>query len=63
LEEQRDKGLDRAPIAAQQGRLRSVHLSAHLETPALLNPDQVIHYEQLGGYGDPQAPVRHHHHG
>src|SRR6516225_3537314 len=33
-----------------QGRLRIVHLSAHLETRALLNPDQVVRYEQLRGY-------------
>jgi hypothetical protein len=52
-----------AAIAELQGHLRAVHLSAHLETRALLNADQVIRYEQLRGYGDPQAPVQHHHHG
>ena len=52
-----------AAIAELQGRLRLVHLSAHLETRALLNPDQVVRYEQLRGYGDPHAPVQHHHHG
>jgi hypothetical protein len=51
-----------AAIAELQGRLRAVHLSAHLETRALLNPDQVVRYEQLRGYGDPQAPAQHHHH-
>jgi hypothetical protein len=51
-------------IAELQGRLRAVHLSAHLETRALLNPDQIARYEQLRGYGDQQAPAqRHQHHG
>jgi Spy/CpxP family protein refolding chaperone len=48
-------------IAELQGRLRSVHLSAHLETRVLLNPDQIALYEQLRGYGDPAAPMHHHH--
>jgi hypothetical protein len=53
-----------AAIAELQGRLRAVHLSAHLETRALLNPDQIARYEQLRGYGDTQAPGQHrHHHG
>ena len=51
-----------AAIAELQGRLRAVHLSAHLETRALLNADQIARYEQLRGYGDPQAPGHHHHH-
>ena len=49
-------------IAELQGRLRSVHLGAHLETRASLNPDQIARYEQLRGYGQSQAPVQHHHH-
>jgi len=40
-----------------------VHLSAHLETRALLNTDQITHYEKLRGYGDQKAPAEHHHHG
>jgi hypothetical protein len=52
-----------ASIAALQGRLRSVHLAAHLETRALLDADQISRYRQLRGYGDPQAPAEHHHHG
>jgi len=52
-----------AAIAELQGRLRSVHLSAHLETRALLNADQIARYQQLRGYDDPQAPAQHHHHG
>ena len=49
-------------IAELQGRLRAVHLSAHLETRALLNADQIARYEQLRGYGDPPALGHHHHH-
>ena len=33
-----------AAIAELQGPLRSVHLAAHLETRALLNPDQIARY-------------------
>src|SRR6516225_10965914 len=40
-----------AAIAELQGRLRAVHLSAHVETRALLNPDQIARYKQLRGYG------------
>ena len=53
-----------AAIGDLQGRLRAVHLSAHLETRALLRPKQIIIYEQLRGYGDTTAPMmEHHHHG
>lgn len=48
-------------IAELQGRLRAVHLSAHLETRALLSADQIGLYQHLRGYGDPAAPVHHHH--
>ena len=50
-------------IAELQGRLRAVHLSAHLETRALLKADQIARYQQLRGYGDPSAPEHHQHHG
>jgi hypothetical protein len=52
-----------AAIAALQGRLRAVHLSAHLETRALLNPAQIARYEQLRGYSGAPAPMQHHQHG
>jgi hypothetical protein len=51
-----------AAIAELQGRLRAVHLSAHLETRAVLDVGQIVRYQQLRGYGDPQAPGEHHHH-
>ena len=47
-------------IGELQGRLRSVHLAAHLETRALLSPDQIALYEQLRGYGGPIEPIHHH---
>jgi Spy/CpxP family protein refolding chaperone len=50
-----------AAIGILQGRLRSVHLAAHLETRALLNPDQIALYQQLRGYGNPAAPMHRHH--
>jgi len=52
-----------AAIAVLEGRLRAVHLSAHLETRALLNADQIARYEQPRGYGDPPALGHHHHEG
>ena len=50
-------------IAELQGRLRSAHLTAHLATRALLNPDRIARYQQLRGYGEPPEPAQHHHHG
>jgi hypothetical protein len=38
-----------AVIADLQGRLRAVHLWAHLETRALLNPDQIPAIDSSGG--------------
>ena len=52
-----------AAIAELQGRLRAVHLAAHLETRALLNADQIARYQQLRGYGASPALEHHHHHG
>jgi Spy/CpxP family protein refolding chaperone len=51
-----------AAIGELQGRLRSVHLAAHLQIRALLSPEQIVRYKQLRGYGEP-TPVQHHHHG
>jgi Spy/CpxP family protein refolding chaperone len=44
------------------GRLRSVHLAAHLETRALLSPDQIGTYERLRGYRDAGPSPGHQHH-
>lgn len=41
------------------GRLRAVHLNAHLETSALMHPVQVRRYAELRGYRDPAAPADH----
>jgi hypothetical protein len=48
-----------AAIGELEARLRSVHLTAHRETRALLGPDQIALYEQLRGYGSPAAPMHH----
>jgi Spy/CpxP family protein refolding chaperone len=56
-----DVAAETAKIAALQGQLRSVHLEAHLETKPLLNPHQLMFYQQLRGYGAPSAPTRHQH--
>jgi hypothetical protein len=50
-----------AAIGELAGRLRSVHLAAHLETRALLNPKRITRYQQLRGYGVPVPPMHHHH--
>jgi hypothetical protein len=42
-----------ARIAALQGQLRAVHLTAHLKTKRLLNDEQVMAYNQARGYSMP----------
>jgi len=37
-------------IGAMQGRLRAVHLKAHLDTAAILTPHQIREYDALRGY-------------
>jgi hypothetical protein len=49
-------------IAQLQGRLRVVHLTAHLETRALLTQDQIARYDALRGYGGDVSPSGHDHH-
>ena len=50
-----------AAIGELAGRLRLVHLAAHLKARALLNPGQIALYQHLRGYDDPAAAVHHHH--
>lgn len=45
-------------IAAISGRLRAVHLLAHLDMRAILTPQQVAAYDHLRGYAD-DAPAAH----
>jgi Spy/CpxP family protein refolding chaperone len=49
-----------AAIGALQGRLRSVHLAAHLQTRDVLTPEQLAGYRQLRGYGNETAEPHHH---
>jgi hypothetical protein len=46
-------------IGELNGRLRAVHLTAHLQTRALLQPDQLALYRQLRGYGESKGHHRH----
>jgi hypothetical protein len=46
-------------LAQTQGTLRETHLKYHLQTVALLTPDQMQRYAELRGYG---AHPTHHHH-
>ncbi|HZP37375.1 MAG TPA: hypothetical protein VFE48_12905 [Methylomirabilota bacterium] len=50
-------------IAALQGELRTIHLSAHLATRALLTDAQVEQYDRLRGYAPAAAapPGQHRH--
>ncbi|WP_374297177.1 hypothetical protein [Sphingomonas sp.] len=50
-----------AEIAEVKGRLRAVHLLAHLDMRAMLTPQQIEAYDKLRGYAD-DAPAAHHGH-
>jgi len=47
-----DLASETAAIGQLQGRLRAVHLAAHLETRAILTPEQVARYDELRGYAN-----------
>jgi Spy/CpxP family protein refolding chaperone len=47
-------------IGELQGRLRAVHLAAHLETRPILSAEQIARYEHLRGYADPASSPKHH---
>jgi hypothetical protein len=49
-------------IAELQGRLRAVHLTAHLATRSVLTAQQVALYDELRGYGGPGTAPAHAHH-
>jgi Heavy-metal resistance len=49
-------------IGELQGRLRAVHLTAHLETRDQLSPEQIARYDALRGYGGDVPPAGHDHH-
>lgn len=49
-----------ARIGELQGRLRAVHLSAHLATRAVLTREQVSAYDRMRGY-DSSGEAMHHH--
>lgn len=50
-------------IGLLQGRLRAVHLAAHVEMRSLLSPAQIGTYDRLRGYvgGEPPAAPAHGH--
>lgn len=63
IDEETVSGLT-ADIGRLQGRLRAVHLSAHLDTRAVLSAEQVQRYGVLRGYqGEPAggSPAHGHH--
>ena len=52
-----------ADIARSRARLRFIHLSAHLETPALLTDEQIARYDALRGYRSHGHGTAHGRHG
>jgi len=46
-----------AEIAELQGKLRAIHLSAHLKTTEVLSKDQIKKYNELRGYSKETAAV------
>ena len=52
-------------IGVLEGRLRAVHLAAHLEMRGLLTTEQLARYDALRGYaaGPAASPEMHHNHG
>jgi Heavy-metal resistance len=48
-------------IAALRGDLRAVHLRAHLETRAVLDPTQIARYAELRGYAPSRGTPPHGH--
>lgn len=50
-------------IAERQGKLRAVHLQAHLATKAILTQAQVESYKKLRGYEQHDPSMHHHVHG
>lgn len=55
-------GPDTEAIGSLQGRLRAIHLAAHLETRAVLSPAQIAAYDMLRGYAGGDAPAPAHGH-
>jgi Spy/CpxP family protein refolding chaperone len=47
--------VETATIGDIQGRLRAVHLAAHLATRTILSPEQATQYDQLRGYTEAGA--------
>ena len=52
-----------ADVARSRARLRFIHLSAHLETPALLTHEQIARYDALRGYRSDAGGAAHGGHG
>ena len=46
-------------IGALYGRLRSIHLAAHLEAKRVLTPEQVALYSEIRGYGSTDTAAIH----
>ncbi len=55
-------GTETEAIGSLQGRLRGVHLAAHLEMRAVLSPAQIAAYDKLRGYAGGDVPPPAHGH-
>lgn len=50
-------------LAQLYGRLRAIHLQAHLQITPLLSAQQIAEYNELRGYTNPVSPNEHQHQG
>ena len=53
---------DAETIGALQGRLRTIHLAAHLETRSVLSLQQITTYDVFRGYANGAVPPSRGHH-
>jgi len=51
--------VETATLGTLLGRLRAVHLAAHLETSAILDARQIVRYNELRGYVSGGSPPAH----
>jgi len=51
--------VETATVGTLLGRLRAVHLAAHLETSAILDARQIVRYNELRGYVSGGSPPAH----
>ena len=56
-----DLGARTLRIAGLEGKLRAVHLRAHIAMRSALSPSEIEHYNTIRGYGVPPEEQHHRH--